>query len=717
MRHGTLVGLALAALLVALGTAPAAASIDLSGEYVISVPIPCTVTLVQTGTALELSGSCSVGSTTYPFHLAGTVDPGTGAFSITGAIPGLCADYACSGTGDGEEAQITCTSSTDVCNGPLMATKCGNGLIDALENCEDGNLTDGDCCSARCRAETHPCDDGDACTIGDVCAGGSCASGARALAGQACEGEVDDDPCTADFCDAAGACTAHVPMSPAECRRTVRKRDVARCMATQCEGVGRKACRRRCKPAAIGTLAYVLSECREDAGQSFVGRQELRIRQGDREPITVATLGPSNPTPDPLGLCRAYSESGFGSESVVMFPLQRLGVSPDGSAVVFEVNDQSPFFRPISVSPEENGFFLVRADGSQPPRRLGPPSRDPSFRVADPLVLDDGLGNIYTLSPPIAFSPNGRLIAFTDVGPGPDGTDAVQIVVLDLGADPPKRTQLTQLSSGTSPATFPGGSPLFVTCCPRFIDDRTVGFQTYTDPDGSNPERQFAAFTVGIDGRGLKPVPKPAVPADSHVVPSFGVVGPGSNLLRVAEGPGAFPVTEIFLQAGKDLLQLTQFGRPDTFAGFVDPRRSRAFFLASAEADPLIKNPNGTCQIFSMDTLGGVPRQVTRFDLGVPFLRGCFRGGGAIGYGAYRVTDQDALTNAIIFNTALDPLHLGAPPAHPEPTGYDDDQIFAIRPDGTGLRQLTDAAGFTSKADGSIRVELPGPFAYPAAPR
>ena len=60
---------------------------------------------------------------------------------------------------------------------------------------------------------------------------------------------------------------------------------------------------------------------------------------GSRSPSR--RFGPSNPTPDPLGLCRAYSESGFGSESVVMFPLQRLGVSPDGSAVVFEVETTS----------------------------------------------------------------------------------------------------------------------------------------------------------------------------------------------------------------------------------------------------------------------------------------------------------------------------------------------------------------------------------------
>ena len=118
------------------------------------------------------------------------------------------------------------------------------------------------------------------------------------------------------------------------------KRDFARCMATQCgAGVGREACRRRCKPAAIRTLAYVVSECREDAAGMEVGRQALRIRQGDREPITVVVFGPFEPMPDPQGLCRQYGESRDGTVSVQTAPLQRLGVSPDGSGVVFEVND------------------------------------------------------------------------------------------------------------------------------------------------------------------------------------------------------------------------------------------------------------------------------------------------------------------------------------------------------------------------------------------
>jgi hypothetical protein len=75
---------------------------------------------------------------------------------------------------------------------------------------------------------------------------------------------------------------------------------------------------------------------------------------------------------------------------------------------------------------------------------------------------------------------------------------------------------------------------------------------------------------------------------------------------------------------------------------------------------------------------------------------GCFVG--------YEFVGQDPVTKAVVFDTACDPL--GA-----NPFG---EQIFAIRPDGTGLRQLTDAAGFTTHPDGSFRVELPLLFAYSA---
>jgi hypothetical protein len=37
-----------------------------------------------------------------------------------------------------------------------------------------------------------------------------------------------------------------------------------------------------------------------------------------------------------------------------------------------------------------------------------------------------------------------------------------------------------------------------------------------------------------------------------------------------------------------------------------------------------------------------------------------------------------------------------------------------MRPDGSGLRQLTNARGMTTDPDGTVHVEIAGPFAYPS---
>jgi hypothetical protein len=84
LQQGTMSRFVVATLLVALGMPLPATAVDLSGDYVVSDPIPCRLTDVQTGSALQVSGSCSNNSTTYTLSLAGTVDPGTGAFSVTG---------------------------------------------------------------------------------------------------------------------------------------------------------------------------------------------------------------------------------------------------------------------------------------------------------------------------------------------------------------------------------------------------------------------------------------------------------------------------------------------------------------------------------------------------------------------------------------------------------------------------------------------------------
>jgi hypothetical protein len=171
------------------------------------------------------------------------------------------------------------------------------------------------------------------------------------------------------------------------------------------------------------------------------------------------------------------------------------------------------------------------------------------------------------------------------------------------------------------------------------------------------------------------------------------------------------PVSEVFLQGKKILLQVTNLRRTDTSPALLNVPRARAFFLASG--DPLGENPNQSCQLFSISVLGRGIRQVTHFNPGRPLgysYTACFPGpypgscSIARGLSGGDVIFQDPMTRSIVFNSSCDPL--GA-----NPFG---DQVFGIRPDGTGLRQLTDAAGLTTNPDGSIRVELAGPSAYSA---
>lgn len=66
---------------------------------------------------------------------------------------------------------------------------------------------------------------------------------------------------------------------------------------------------------------------------------------------------------------------------------------------------------------------------------------------------------------------------------------------------------------------------------------------------------------------------------------------------------------------------------------------------------------------------------------------------------------QDAGSEALVFYSVCDPLGTN-------PRGG---QIFVIRPDGSGLRQLTDARGLVREPDGTGLTEIPGPFAFSTA--
>ena len=89
---------------------------------------------------------------------------------------------------------------------------------------------------------------------------------------------------------------------------------------------------------------------------------------------------------------------------------------------------------------------------------------------------------------------------------------------------------------------------------------------------------------------------------------------------------------------------------------------------------------------------------------------GCFLPFG-IGYGGFRAVTQDPVTGTIVFDTTLDALKLD-----PSAPFGSVDRIFAIRPDGSRLRQLTEVPTRTHFPNTvGVSVEQPGPYAYSGA--
>lgn len=181
------------------GIPRATAVVDLTDPWLIYVngsPTAFLAHFEQTGTDLVITHPVP------PYE--GTIDPNTGVFHVeqSDPPPGLCAasiDGTATPDGLAFTATVTvvpfeCTSTNPTscaCQPPSSypisgercpgCTACGDGVLDAPEECDDGNQVGGDCCSPTCTFEA---------------AGGSCLT--------------DNNVCTDDVCDGAGSC-AHVP--------------------------------------------------------------------------------------------------------------------------------------------------------------------------------------------------------------------------------------------------------------------------------------------------------------------------------------------------------------------------------------------------------------------------------------------------------------------------------------------------------------------------
>ena len=95
------------------------------------------------------------------------------------------------------------TELLDANDPACQAAVCGNSIVEAGEQCDDGNTLDGDCCSSTCQFEAvdSPCPDGQFCNGSETCDGaGSCQAGTPVDCN-------DGVGCTDDSCDeAADAC-------------------------------------------------------------------------------------------------------------------------------------------------------------------------------------------------------------------------------------------------------------------------------------------------------------------------------------------------------------------------------------------------------------------------------------------------------------------------------------------------------------------------------
>ncbi|MGH7788871.1 MAG: hypothetical protein ACRERC_18520 [Candidatus Binatia bacterium] len=230
-----------AAAAVLLPSAAARADVDVNGPWrVLAETAPyfnpdltCIVDVVQTGSAITVTGNaCAV-----PIALSGTIDPMSGAISVSGpSDPLLCPTLVIVATAtlasDAFSGTFSCNGIIPV-SGPFTAGLCANGALDAGEDCDDGNLGANDCCSASCGFEpsTFSCfADGTVCTIDHCDGAGSCVP-QNGPAGVQCEN--NGNSCNDSVCNASGVCTH--PNVPAG---TVCFADFNGCTDDLCDGAG-----------------------------------------------------------------------------------------------------------------------------------------------------------------------------------------------------------------------------------------------------------------------------------------------------------------------------------------------------------------------------------------------------------------------------------------------------------------------------------------------
>lgn len=131
-------------------------------------------------------------------HAAGILGDGECLATTCAAKTGQCEKLAAT-------AGKACDADGSVCT-PDDGCKDGACAAGVVKNCDDGNACTDDSCDAKlgCKKVSNAagCDDGNACTANDACGLGSC-SGAPKNVQAACD---DNNACTSEGCDPKVGC-------------------------------------------------------------------------------------------------------------------------------------------------------------------------------------------------------------------------------------------------------------------------------------------------------------------------------------------------------------------------------------------------------------------------------------------------------------------------------------------------------------------------------
>lgn len=224
-RLGRVVAAVLSGVALVGVASEALATVDVSGAWGVQATATSGVTASDTcilnvgvaGSTLTVTGTCQlIGTVT----LSGTVDTTTGAFSASGSSSTLCPTLSIAATSpDGKTFAGTFTCSFGSTSGTITGSRCGNGVLDPGEQCDDG-FANGhmlDCCSATCMLEpaTVRCREPAAlCDAGAFCSGTSstCPPSNAVPDGTSCTHVV----CRADTC-LSGTCVPHFTPSGTAC--------------------------------------------------------------------------------------------------------------------------------------------------------------------------------------------------------------------------------------------------------------------------------------------------------------------------------------------------------------------------------------------------------------------------------------------------------------------------------------------------------------------